>query len=77
MQERMFPNTLVVHSGGEVLDEHVADIGLAQGGVSLGPHDAVRLALHVGEDHGVQSKLGITGVVVADVGIAVGTSGDL
>lgn len=42
----------------EVLDEHVANSGLPEGGVSLGPHDPDRLPFDHVKVHGVQGSLG-------------------
>jgi len=48
---------LVIDGLVEVLDEHVANAGAAEGGIALGPHNANGLVADQVEVHGVQSTL--------------------
>ncbi len=50
--------TLVVNALVKRLDEHIADTGLANGRVTLGPHNAARLALDRRVVERVESALG-------------------
>ncbi|ROV94110.1 hypothetical protein VPNG_09340 [Cytospora leucostoma] len=68
--------SLVVDSDIEVLDEDVASAGLAQGGVTLGPHDTARAALDNSVVELLKSLLTITGGVVVHVCVAQGATGD-
>lgn len=68
--------SLVVNGSIEVLDEDVAGTGLAEGGVTLGPHDAARASLDEGVVELLKSLLAISGGVVVDVGVAEGATGD-
>ena len=61
---------LVVDAPVEVLDEDVADTGPAEGGVTLGPHDASGPALDHMVVQGVQSALSVVGGVEVHIGIA-------
>ena len=42
----------------------------------LAPHDSAGLALDIGEVHGVESALSVGDLVVVDVGIPKGATGD-
>ena len=68
--------TLVVHTGSQVSHEHVTNSGLAETGVTLGPHDTAGAALNISEVHGVQSALGVLYIVEVYIGITKGSSGD-
>ena len=68
--------SLVVNGGVEVLDEDVALASLAEGGVTLRPHDAAGLALDKGVVELLKSALAVGGVVVVDVGVAERAAGD-
>jgi hypothetical protein len=49
--------SLVVDGGIQVLDEDVAGSGLAESGVTLGPHDAAGTVLDQGVVQGLQGTL--------------------
>ena len=68
--------SLVVNGGVKVLDEDVALASLAEGGVTLRPHDAAGLALDKGVVELLKSALAVGGVVVVDVGVAERAAGD-
>ena len=67
---------LVVNVHGEVLDEDVANAGLAKGRIALGPHDAARPGLDHGIVHGIKRPLSIRDLVEVDVSVPEGTSRD-
>ena len=67
---------LVVDRLVQVLDEDVADVGAAEAGVALAPHDAAGAALDLREVHGVEGALGVGEGVVVDVAVAEGAAGD-
>lgn len=68
--------SLVINSNVQVLDEHIALAGLAQSGVTLGPHDTARAALDEGVVELLQSLLAIGGGVVVHIGVAKRAAGD-
>ena len=67
---------LVVDGLVQVLDEDVADVGAAEAGVALAPHDAAGAVLDLREVHGVEGALGVGEGVVVDVAVAEGAAGD-
>ena len=68
--------SLVVNGDIEVLDEDVALTSLAEGGVTLRPHDTARLALDESVVQLLESTLTIVAAVVVDVGVTERTAGD-
>lgn len=60
---------LMVHRRSEVADEDVAEAGLAERRISLGPHDTAWAATDVSEVHGVESTLSVLDVVEVHIGI--------
>lgn len=68
--------SLVVNGHIKVLDEDVALTSLAEGRVTLGPHDAARATLDESVVELLESLLAIRGGVVVDVGIAERATGD-
>ncbi|GKT65979.1 hypothetical protein ColTof4_03266 [Colletotrichum tofieldiae] len=68
--------SLVVNGDVEVLDEDVALAGLAEGGVTLRPHDAARAALDESVVELLESLLTIGGGVVVHVRIAKRAAGN-
>jgi hypothetical protein len=69
--------TLVVHTGGKVSHEHIANTRLTETGVSLGPHDTARALLDISEVHGIQGALSVVDVVKVDVSVTQRSSGHL
>jgi len=67
---------LVINGLVQVLDEHVSNTGLSHGGITLRPHDTARLVLDGNIVQGLQSTLGVKGVVEVDVGISERSAGD-
>jgi hypothetical protein len=68
--------SLVVNGDIEVLDEDVALTSLAEGGVTLRPHDTAGLALDEGVVQLLESALTIVAAVVVDVGVTERTASD-
>jgi hypothetical protein len=68
--------SLVVNGDIEILDEDVALTSLAEGGITLRPHDTARLALDEGVVQLLESTLTIVTAVVVDVGVTERTAGD-
>jgi hypothetical protein len=68
--------SLVVNGDIEILDEDVALTSLAEGGITLRPHDTARLALDEGVVQLLESTLTIVAAVVVDVGVTERTAGD-
>jgi len=67
---------LVIDALVEVLDEDVALARLANGRITVGPHDADWTALDHGVVHGVEGTLSVHHHVEVDVGVAEGAPGD-
>jgi len=68
--------SLVVNALVKVLDEDVSLAGLAEGGVTLGPHDSARAVLDKGVVEMLEGALTVGGVKVVDVGVSERTTGN-
>ena len=68
--------SLVVNALVEVLDEDVSLTSLAEGGVTLGPHDSARAVLDEGVVEVLEGALTVGSVEIVDVGVSERTTGD-
>jgi hypothetical protein len=68
--------SLVVNGDIEVLDEDIALASLAEGGVTLGPHDTAGSALDEGVVQLLESALTVIAAVVVDVRVTERTASD-
>jgi len=66
---------LVVNSLGQVLDENIANSGLAKSRVTVRPHDAARTTMNELVVHGIQSALSVVNTVEVNVRVTQGAAG--
>ncbi len=60
----------------QILNKDIAHATPSHAGIALAPHNATRLALDIGKVHGFEGAFGVGDLVVVDVGVAEGATGD-